>query len=92
MYKDPKIPKESKDAKVHIVLNFAQTINTARMYSVKTVKYSKIHLKIEFEKQPKILISTAKLSIFDQKCPISVKNAIFIGITFKSIEITFLQK
>ena len=68
MYKDPKIPKNSKVAKVHIVLNFAQTINTVQMYSVKTVKYSKIHLKIEFEKQPNILVSTAKLSIFDQKC------------------------
>ena len=60
MYKDPKIPKESKDAKVPIVLNFAQTINTAQMYSVKTVKYSKIHLKFEFIKQPKILVAMAK--------------------------------
>ena len=77
MYKDPKIPKNSKDAKVPIVLNFAQTINTAQMYSVKTVKYSKIHLKIEFEKQPNILVSTAKLSIFDQKCHISANNARF---------------
>ena len=70
MYKDPKIPKNSKVAKVPIVLNFAQTINTAQMYSVKTVKYSKIHLKIEFE-------NCLKFSLQRPNCRFSIKNVYF---------------
>ena len=77
MYKDPKIPKDSKDAKVPIVLNFAQTINTAQNRQNREILENPLENCLKFSFQRPNSRFSIKNVLFLQKMPVLTVSADF---------------